>query len=51
MHKKLKCHKNVMNNIQKKSTLKTKKKLLIQQEGSIYKYIIPTVLSLFSEFL
>ena len=51
MHNKLKCHKNVLRNIQKKSTLNTKRKLLIQQGGSIYKYIIPSVLSLSSKLL
>ena len=45
---KLKCHKDVLRKIQKISTLKNKKKLLIQQGGSIFSYIIPAVLSLLS---
>jgi len=51
MLNKLKPHKNVLRKLQKKGTLKSKKKLLLQKGGSVFAYIIPAALSVLTELL
>ena len=51
MLNKLKPHKEVLRKLQKKGTLKSKKKLLLQKGGSVFAYIIPAALSVLTEFL
>jgi hypothetical protein len=51
MLNKLKPHKGVLRKLQKKGTLKSKKKLLLQKEGSVFAYIIPAALSVLTELL
>jgi hypothetical protein len=51
MLNKLKPHKEILRKLQKKGTLKSKKKLLVQKGGSVFAYIIPAALSVLTELL
>ncbi len=51
LKKKLSNQKEILRKLQKKSTIKNKKKILLQKGGSFLPIILPTILSLLTNIL